>query len=359
MAAVTTAPLNAPNRTPEGATAVVKFHASLNVSDLDRSVAFYTALLGQGPAKHYGDYAKFELEDPPVVFSLAPRSSGPGGSLSHLGLRVSTPEALTAVRERLAAAGRYVIRYDHRDTGGSTTYPPGEPGYTSDALWRDPVAVLDHLGIERAHVVGASMGGMIAQVMAARYPARVLSLASIMSTTGSLRSGQPRLKAMAMLLKKPAPGRDAFIEFGTRMFTYIGSPGFERDDAHLRDMLARSYDRRGDPNGPARQLAAILANGKRCPNAALPGSRYCGLPPHQALTEQDTDYVVPPEEGPQSSDPALEEAPAAQEPEPRPIRPAPSPLRGEGRVRGRSSRVLRNAHGRARRGNRTLTLPSP
>ena len=84
--------------------------------------------------------------------------------------------------ERLAAAGRFVIRYDHRDTGGSTTYPPGEPGYTSDALFADPLGILDHLGVERAHLVGLSMGGAIAQWIAIDDPERVLSL-TLMSTS--------------------------------------------------------------------------------------------------------------------------------------------------------------------------------
>src|SRR5918994_37613 len=76
--------------------------------------------------------------------------------------------------ERLAAAGRYVIRYDHRDTGGSTTYPPGKPGYTGDDLVADALGVLDHLGVERAHVFGLSMGGGIAQRIAVDHPERLL-----------------------------------------------------------------------------------------------------------------------------------------------------------------------------------------
>jgi catechol 2,3-dioxygenase-like lactoylglutathione lyase family enzyme len=108
----TTAPLVAPNRTPERATAVVKFHASLNVSDLDRSVAFYTALLGEGPVKHYPDYAKFEIDEPALVLSLKPKRACAGGPLNHLGLRLVTVEQLRAVQERLRAVGARVGEQD-------------------------------------------------------------------------------------------------------------------------------------------------------------------------------------------------------------------------------------------------------
>ncbi|MGE3808435.1 MAG: ArsI/CadI family heavy metal resistance metalloenzyme [Gemmataceae bacterium] len=101
--AAATAPV--PNRTPEGATALIKFHASLNVRCLERSVAFYTALFGTGPAKHYRDYAKFELDDPPVVLSLKPRRACAGGPLNHLGLRLVSIDQLRAVQQRLQAIG--------------------------------------------------------------------------------------------------------------------------------------------------------------------------------------------------------------------------------------------------------------
>jgi catechol 2,3-dioxygenase-like lactoylglutathione lyase family enzyme len=83
----------------------IKFHLSLNVPDLERAVAFYRGFFGIEPAKHHPDYAKFELDEPPVVFSLAPHPPGPGASLSHLGLQVSDDAALEAFRQRLEAAG--------------------------------------------------------------------------------------------------------------------------------------------------------------------------------------------------------------------------------------------------------------
>jgi catechol 2,3-dioxygenase-like lactoylglutathione lyase family enzyme len=110
--APTTTPTAAPNRTPEGATAVVKFHASLNVSDLARSVEFYTALLGAGPVKFYPDYAKFEIDSPPLVLSLKPKRACAGGPLNHLGLRVVTVEQLRAVQQRLRAVGARIGEQD-------------------------------------------------------------------------------------------------------------------------------------------------------------------------------------------------------------------------------------------------------
>jgi catechol 2,3-dioxygenase-like lactoylglutathione lyase family enzyme len=103
---------HAPNRTPEGATDVMKFHVSLNVRDLPRSLAFYRALLGTAAVKTYSDYAKFELDEPPVVMSLKPQRAVKGGPLNHLGLRVRTSEELVAIQRRLEAAGYRTSRQD-------------------------------------------------------------------------------------------------------------------------------------------------------------------------------------------------------------------------------------------------------
>jgi catechol 2,3-dioxygenase-like lactoylglutathione lyase family enzyme len=101
-----------PNRTPAGATDVVKFHLSLNVSDLPRSLAFYTALFGTGPVKAFADYAKFELMDPPLILSLKPQRAAKGGPLNHFGLRLRTTRELDEVRGRLEALG---CRVSHQD----------------------------------------------------------------------------------------------------------------------------------------------------------------------------------------------------------------------------------------------------
>lgn len=98
------------NRTPPEAIAQVKFHASLNVSDLKRSVAFYAALFGLAPVKHYVDYAKFELNSPPLVLSLKPKRACTGGPLNHLGLRLTSVQNLEAIVQRLASVNARVGR---------------------------------------------------------------------------------------------------------------------------------------------------------------------------------------------------------------------------------------------------------
>ena len=127
----------------------------------------------------------------------------------------------------------------------------------------DAVGLLDHLGIERAHVVGASMGGMIAQTIAIEHPGRVLSLCSIMSNTGSRWSGQPKLATYRVLLSVQPSDREDFIQHVLRMYRVIGSPGFDRDEDDLRDIAGRSYDRGRNAAGSGRQLAAIIASGDR------------------------------------------------------------------------------------------------
>jgi pimeloyl-ACP methyl ester carboxylesterase len=178
--------------------------------------------------------------------------------------------------EQLAARGFYAIRFDNRDIGRSKAQKYPVPTvkqlvlrdkraarYTLDHMADDGFGLLDHLGIERAHVAGVSMGGMIAQTMAARRPDRVLSLASMLSNTGALWSGQPSPRLYPVLLKKPPRDRESYIEHAVWVFSKIGSAGFPRED--LRDMAAKSYDRGLNPAGSSRQLAAIIASGDRTP----------------------------------------------------------------------------------------------
>ena len=107
------------------------------------------------------------------------------------------------------------------------------------------------------------MGGMIAQTIAARYPDRVLSLASIMSNTGNRFKGQPHLKLYPLFLKRAPTDREAYVEHIARVFKAIGSPGFPRDIDEIREVARTSYDRGHDPAGGARQLGAIVASGNR------------------------------------------------------------------------------------------------
>ncbi len=177
----------------------------------------------------------------------------------------------------LAERGFRVVRFDNRDVGHSTKIDSaGVPKRTDMLLGRrrtapyllrdmaaDAVGLLDHLGIGAAHVVGASMGGMIAQTMAIRRPERVRSLVSIMSTTGSRWLGVPTRKAFGTLFARPAPGREAAIEHSVRVFRIIGSPGYAMDEARLRELAGASYDRSHELAGIARQLHAITASGDR------------------------------------------------------------------------------------------------
>ena len=183
--------------------------------------------------------------------------------------------------EELAGRGFFVIRYDNRDVGRSTRMTGRAPtlwqlirrdkraaSYQLTDMANDGIAILDHLGIAKAHVVGASMGGMIAQTLVAQNPDRVLSLTSIMSNTGALWSGQPKLGVMGMLLGKVPSDREAYIDRIAKMFTMIGSPGFPPDEQDLRERAGMAYDRGINPAGTARQLAAIIASGDRSPMLA-------------------------------------------------------------------------------------------
>jgi pimeloyl-ACP methyl ester carboxylesterase len=183
----------------------------------------------------------------------------------------------------LVEQGFYVIRYDNRDVGLSTKFDsagvpdlmavltavttgePVEVAYTLEDMADDGIALLDALGIGRAHIVGASMGGMLVQAMALRHPDRVLSLCSIMSTTGSREVGQPDPEAMALLMAPPPSNRAEAIEAGIRGAKVLGSPGFPYDEAKARVRLGAAYDRMNYPEGTTRQLVAIVGCEDRTP----------------------------------------------------------------------------------------------
>ncbi|MGH2761697.1 MAG: alpha/beta fold hydrolase [Thermoleophilaceae bacterium] len=179
----------------------------------------------------------------------------------------------------LADEGHHVVRFDNRDVGLST-HLHGAPRvratrlllnaasvapYTLSDMAGDTVGLLDALGLESAHVVGASMGGSIGQTMAIEHPERVPSLTSIMSTTGNARVGRPTMKAMRALLARRPLERDAAIERVVANYRVIGSPGFEFDEVELRQHAGLAFDRAYDPQGVMRQLAAVWASGDRTP----------------------------------------------------------------------------------------------
>jgi pimeloyl-ACP methyl ester carboxylesterase len=178
--------------------------------------------------------------------------------------------------EQLAARGFHVVRFDNRDAGRST-HVKGRPPTVRELLMRskkparyrlsdmadDAAGLLRELDLAPAHVIGASMGGMIAQTLAARHRELVLSLTSIMSNTGSLVTGRPGFSIYPLFLERPREGREASIERVMKVFEAIGSRGLPKDMDLIRDMAERSYDRDHDPAAPGRQLAAIIASGNR------------------------------------------------------------------------------------------------
>jgi pimeloyl-ACP methyl ester carboxylesterase len=200
--------------------------------------------------------------DPPLLLVM-----GLGMQLIHWDLELC---------EQLAERGFHVIRFDNRDAGLSTKIEAPVPNvvrlmaglptkvpYLLSDMAADAFGLLDHLGIERAHVVGTSMGGMIAQQMAIEAPERVLSLASMMSTTGDRFVGTPKLRVWSVLMRRAPQDRDAYIAYFARVFRMIGSPAHRPGDERLRELAAATYDRCHAPAATARQLGAILASGSR------------------------------------------------------------------------------------------------
>ena len=190
--------------------------------------------------------------------------------------RITWPDELL---DDLAGRGFNVVSFDNRDAGASSWLdgpsiaasqleqafvgvPVTDAPYTLDDLARDALGLLDGLGVEVAHVVGASMGGMIAQHLAFTYPSRVRSLTSIMSTTGDSAVGQPTEEAFEVLLTRPPMDREGFVEASVRSGRIVGSATLF-DEARVRERAGRTWDRGVNPSGTGRQLYAILADRDR------------------------------------------------------------------------------------------------
>jgi pimeloyl-ACP methyl ester carboxylesterase len=172
------------------------------------------------------------------------------------------PEAFC---EKLTAKGYYAVRYDNRDVGLSTWFKAGD-SYRLEDMAADAVGLLDALGIARAHLAGVSMGGMIAQTVAAKHPDRVLSLTSIMSAMGDPEGLQSTPEAGAVLnTPAPDPEKDfeAFVAHGIKNARTIGSPGYPWDEDALRNRVISEHQRAFNPAGVARQLAGVRATGDR------------------------------------------------------------------------------------------------
>lgn len=223
---------------------------------------------------------------------------GPPGApaillIMGLGMQlVAWPDSLC---EALAGLGFRVVRFDNRDVGLSSAMPssgrlattammagaalrlPVRPSYTLEDMARDAIGLLDALGIPSAHVVGASMGGMIAQIVAARWPDRVRSLTSIMSSPAPV---MPKPKALAALLRPPPRDRDEAIRRMSAFFRLVGGSAYPPTDAELRAKVDRSFRRSWRPESFARHLIAVqtgrsrvaLLGRVRAPTLVLHGS---------------------------------------------------------------------------------------
>jgi pimeloyl-ACP methyl ester carboxylesterase len=185
--------------------------------------------------------------------------------------------------ERLAGRAYFVIRYDNRDTGRSTKLRQhkvgrldlirafaglGHPPYTISDLADDAFGLLDHLGIERVHLVGVSMGGMIVQTMAIARPERAMSMTSIMSTTGNRRVGWQHPKIIPALLSSAGSTRDSYVERSLRTSAILGSPAFPGDEELARARAYETYDRGWTAGGVTRHMLAVLAQSDRTKDLA-------------------------------------------------------------------------------------------
>jgi pimeloyl-ACP methyl ester carboxylesterase len=248
------------------------------------------------------------------------RYGDPAGEtvLFIMGLGAQLTRWPIAVVEALTGRGYQVIRYDNRDVGLSHRFesagPPDIPAilaaraagkptpaaYTVEDMAADAAGLMDALGIAKAHVVGASMGGMIAQELAARYPEKALSLTSIMSTTGNPAVSKSTPEAAARLTGRPPAeaGIEAAVEFALESARVVGSPGYPFDEAEMRARLRADAERAVYPLGVARQYAAVLASGDRrasvakvrCPTVVLHGADDPLVPVDGG---EDTAKVIP------------------------------------------------------------------
>jgi pimeloyl-ACP methyl ester carboxylesterase len=220
--------------------------------------------------------------------------SGPGAAgerrpavLLIMGLGMQLVAWPPEMVQALIDAGYRVIRHDNRDVGLSQRmeslgkpnllwaglqhklgFAP-RPPYTLTDMAADALGVLDALGVKQAHVVGMSMGGMIAQRLALAAPNRVLSLTSVMSSSGAPGLPQARPEVMAALMRRPS-GRDrqAVVDHYVRLFRVIGSPGFETSEPELRQRIAQAAERGFYPVGTLRQMLAVMADSSRAAQLA-------------------------------------------------------------------------------------------
>ena len=215
--------------------------------------------------------------------------------------------------KQLADKGLYVIRFDNRDVGLSTKFEEAgipnipelmaaaaqgqtvEAPYTLNEMADDAIGLLDALGIEKAHVCGESMGAMITQVVGYLHPARVLSLIPIMGSTGTTDLSQAKPEVRKAMMTPAPQEREANIEHRVKNGPVYGGSGFPFDEKRSRDFAARTYDRAFYPQGSARQMAAIVANGNRKPLLA-------GITAPTLVIHGSEDPLLPLEDGLDTAD---------------------------------------------------------
>ncbi|MHA2301594.1 MAG: alpha/beta fold hydrolase [Candidatus Thorarchaeota archaeon] len=244
-----------------------------------------------------------KVGDIEIVYDTFGDSSNPP-MLLVMGLGAQMVRWDEAFCQYIAAQERWVIRFDNRDVGLSTKFDnAGVPnvmaliqGETVDVPYKlidmagDAVGLLDALGIKEVDVVGASMGGMIAQTMAIHYPDKVRTLTSIMSSTGNPNLPQPTTEAMSFLLAPPVSNRNDYIENSLKSAKVLHGPHYPLNEEYVRNYSEISYDRCYHPPGFSRQLGAILTSGSR--NEALMNVKIPTLVIHG-----DADPLVPVEGG--------------------------------------------------------------
>jgi pimeloyl-ACP methyl ester carboxylesterase len=226
--------------------------------------------------------ARDQFCDVPTGVRLCYRTYGPESGeplLLIAGLSLQLTSWPSNLIDGLLQRGFRVIVLDNRDVGRSSRIPRKPPGllrqflrlpmpsaYGLEDMSADTVGLLDHLRVARAHVVGMSMGGMIAQIIAGSHPQRTLSLTSIFSTTGSRKVGQPAMSSMSMLTKPPARTRDEAVQRYSAVMAHIGTQTYPVNDAARRAYAADAWERgqqATDAEGVARQLGAIIKSGDR------------------------------------------------------------------------------------------------
>jgi pimeloyl-ACP methyl ester carboxylesterase len=261
---------------------------------------------------------------------------------------------------QLAGRGFWVIRFDNRDIGLSTWFDdaetpsmhevmlgrlmrrPVEPPYRLEDMAADAVGLLDALGIAAAHVVGASLGGMIAQLMAIHYPERVRSLTCIMSrASGDRSAGRPTLKALALLFGRLPVDREAYLRRAVRAWRVLSGPRHPPDLARVRARAALAWDRGHNPKGAWRQLLAEMAStsrvealrGVRAPTLVIHGDMdpllpdlggrqiAAAVPGAELMIIEGMGHAVPAPLWPQVLDSVAGLARRAPEPTPRPAQP--------------------------------------